>query len=126
MEYLSRKGSYLYTTIVLLLFLATSCIELREEFRLNDKGGGTYAIKVDVGDAAVLINLFGKSYLTDFEKEFKNITQKSYNILKEQKGISDIKIKQDNGRGEYSYQFDFESSSDFRTPDLSQKSSSRF
>ncbi len=96
--------------LILLLSIAfalQSCIEIKETITLNDYGGGNIALLIDLGKIGKAIK---QQSGTNFLDQIKKVPLEAKDLLKKNKGISNLQTKADDDEGVYAISFDFKNS----------------
>ena len=92
----------------LLIFLFSGCVEIVEEITVNPDKSGTICFYIDLGALGGLAMNMGDKYMQGtLMEQLKTIPAKSASILKEVKGLKNIKSLT-NKNGLYKVSFDFE------------------
>lgn len=93
---------------VSLTMLLTSCIEIKETLKVNSDGSGNFQLAVNMAKLGKSLGQQGQQFNMTFVTEIQNTPDKADSLLRDCKGISNLKTSSD--KGIYSVGFDFKNS----------------
>jgi hypothetical protein len=93
-----------------LVFLFSSCIEIKETLTVNEDGSGNIKFVVDMGKIGKSLSPQNQQIDMSFVTEIQNTPAKADSLLKPCKGISNLKTSAGKENGIYSVSFDFKNS----------------
>lgn len=93
--------------LITALFFLQSCIEIKETVTVNPDGSGIIELFINLGKVGKTLGQSNQKSLVSVIQQIKNISSSADTLLKNCKGVENIKTLTDESKGIYMVRFDF-------------------